>query len=215
MTYKSVLTRCVIWGYNFNMLYKVFWGKIAVSLLRQMGVCLSKEAFITQAVFWDHCLITIITIHKSQIQMLCITRSVPSFVADGKCDVEQGAYNLSCKSLTHPWKELLMLLTFSTGVTRWTPPLSVRISSGGKMLLEQKPHHFIASAVFLAWANVLHPPEGWSQNTRSFVHLPVSIPLNLHAEHPSMSQNHPRFILHIFATLCSFGPHWTMNPSYD
>lgn len=78
-----------------------------------------------------------------------------------------------------------------------------------KMLLEQKPHHFIALAVFLAWANVLHPPEGWSQNTRSFVHLPVSTPLNLHAEHPSVSQNHPRFVLHIFATLCSFGPHWT------
>lgn len=76
-----------------------------------MGVYLSEEAFVTQGVFQDHCLITIITTHKSQTRMLCITRSVPGFAADGgQCDVEQGASNLSCESLTHPCEELLMLL---------------------------------------------------------------------------------------------------------
>ena len=75
-----------------------------------MGVYLSEEAFITQGVFQDHCLIAIITTHKSQTRMLCITRSVPGFAADGQCDVEQGVYNPSCESLTHPCEELLMLL---------------------------------------------------------------------------------------------------------
>lgn len=54
---------------------------------------MSEEAFITQGVFRDHCLITIITTHKSETRMLCITGSVPGFAADGQCNVEQGAHN--------------------------------------------------------------------------------------------------------------------------
>ena len=71
------------------------------------------------------------------------------------------------------------------------------------MLSEQNPHYFIMLFIFLAWAKVLHPAEACYQSAGSFVHLPASVPLNLPAEHPSMSQNPPRCILLIFPTLCS------------
>lgn len=74
-----------------------------------MGVYLS-EAFVTQAVFRDHCLITIITTHKAKTRMLCITSSVPGFAAAGQRDAEQGPHSPSSESLTHPREELVVLL---------------------------------------------------------------------------------------------------------
>lgn len=85
-----------------------------------MGVHLSEEAFMTQGVFWDHCLITVFTTHRSQIRMLCIARSIPGFAVDGQRDVEQGAQPHLPASYSALWA-VTPDTDFATGVMkRWT-----------------------------------------------------------------------------------------------